>query len=193
MDEQTALRSTDVNAGVAPATDLPVPTTPSSRNGNFFSPINANIIAAVSSLIAGGLTGWRLISERFHTNMTSMRLGEDIKEERREFGAHLQAKISADHVSKADAYTEVQKAIHRYEDQFDNRFSFAETLSKKWGLLRNHQKAEVAFSVAAALGIVFGSMLLISNDLFSQKEREELAKKGKEGDRNAPDEHAQQR
>ena len=117
-----------------------------------------------------------------------MRLGEDIKEERRKFGADLQERITSDRVSKEDAYVEVQKAIQRYEDGFDNRFSFAETLSKKWGLLRNHQKAEVAFSAAAALGIVFGSILLISNDIFSRKDREELAKKSKEGDRDAPPE-----
>jgi len=153
-------------------------------DNDFFSSTGANIIAAASSLIAGGVTAWRVVSERFHTNMTSMRLGEDIKEERRKFGSDLAEKITHPNgISNDKIYKEVQSAVNRFEDKFDDRFKFADTIVKKWGLLRNHQKAEVAFSTAAALGVVFGSVLLVSRDLISKKDREALAQKGtKDGD-----------
>lgn len=49
------------------------------KTGGFISPIVADVIGGVSSLLVGGITAWQLIAERAYKNMSSLNLFEDIK------------------------------------------------------------------------------------------------------------------
>ncbi len=47
----------------------------------------------------------------------------------------------------------------------------------KWGVLRDHQKMEIAITTAAVAGIALGSVLMITAGLFTKEEEEQLAGK----------------
>jgi hypothetical protein len=165
MIAQTTPRSDTLTDDTVSADSLLVP---HGKKGDIFSSFTANAIAGVSALGAALLNGRRIIEERVHKNMGSLFLGDDIKKERVEYGIKLREQVKSGELSAQQAYEGLKEGIHSFEDKFDERFGKAgvKTTRQKWGLLRNHQKWEVAFSTAASLGIVFGSVLLVSRDFF---------------------------
>ena len=179
MVEQATSQSKEATAGIAPAESLPVS---AEKPNGFFSSVSADLVAGGSSAVAGGLQAWRIIQERAHKNMSSLRLTDDIKDARTKHGNELREKIASGALTKEESYHALKDAKILYESKMNARFEKAgvQTITEKFGLLRGHQKSEVIFSALTTIGVVFGSILFLRYNIAAEKDHKALAKKGKD-------------
>ena len=139
-----------------------------------------DVVVGVSSLVAGGLTAKRLIEERAYKNVSSHGLWDDIKPLRVSAGTKIVKQALAREITPQEAHTMLKEDI--FQDGIMKRERLkklgSDTFLKQYELLRPHQKWEVAIAGLTSFGIALGSLLLFSHEMFSKKEREELANKG---------------
>ena len=147
---------------------------PEKARHTWLSSFAIEVVAGMSSLMAGGITAWRMIKELAHRNTSAIDFIEDIKNARREAGPKLAKQIVAGTINSDQAYSELQKVIQWNASSVDERMvkAGAGPLWKKFGLLRPHQKWDVALSTLASGGIALGAVLLGARELISDSDRE---------------------
>ncbi len=135
-----------------------------------FNQFFADMVAGASSIVMGGVTAWRLIEERAHKNLSSMYLTEDIKVDRVKHGTEIRRQVVEGTLTEQEAFHKLQEGVKYYENKMDERFlkSGVGSLGRKLGVLRSHQKWEVAVTSLAVTGVALGSVLLMTRELFAQ-------------------------
>ena len=140
----------------------------------------AEKIATVGSLITGYFTGRRVIEERSYKNASSIGMWDDIKPKRLHAGAEILGKIKNEHLPPEEAHNLLKTAIQ--SDETIKKARIAElgsgSVLKQFSLLRSHQKWEVGVTTLASAGIALGSILLFTHEMFSSKDRNDMASKG---------------
>ena len=146
----------------------------------FISPVFADFIGGVSSLVVGGVTAWGLIKERAYKNFSSLHFFEGMKHQRRKHGEDIIRRLEAGEINGAEAHELTKEGIKKYAlmaDETLKKAHFGTTL-QKFNALRGHQKGEVAITALAYGGIALGSILLITRGMFTKQEQQALAEKG---------------
>lgn len=140
------------------------------------SPLFVDVFGGVSSMVAGGVTAWRLIEERAHKNLSSLGLTEDIKHAREAYGSLIRDRVKSGLITPTEGHQQLQAAVKKFESQMDERFRKAGVgpVWKKLDILRDHQKWEVAITAIAVTGIALGSVLLLTKGLFAGEDKQKL-------------------
>ncbi|MDX2073818.1 MAG: hypothetical protein SFX19_05575 [Alphaproteobacteria bacterium] len=135
------------------------------------SPLVIDIASVAASTAIGLVTAWRITDERAYKNLTSLHLVEDIKDDRRLEGPTLWKKVSEGKLSRKEAYKEVQNAVFKYEGKMAERFSRVgvKDIFGELGVLRTHQKWEVALTALSTFAISVGTLFVVSRTLFAAK------------------------
>ncbi|MDE3016889.1 MAG: hypothetical protein KGI29_08250 [Pseudomonadota bacterium] len=148
------------------------------RKSGLINPLLADIIGGVSSIVAGGVTAWRLIQERAYKNVSSLYFIEDIKKIRSEYGPKIVRQIEANELTEREYFSQLEEGVKLFEGKMEERFKKGgiTNIFKELKLLRPHQKWEVAISSLSASGIALGAILLLTRDLTGAQKKELMEK-----------------
>lgn len=175
------------SAEAVPVPATPTAVTPTQHKQNtpsfigMFSPLVVDIASVAASMGLGVVTALHIIDERAYKNLTSLYLTEDVKDHRRLEGPRILREIMYGKYrnNPQAAYIDVRDTIHSYEDKMKARFAKANITNtvKKFGLLRMHQKSEVAITALSAFALSVGTLFVVTRSLIAEKEHEKLSEK----------------
>jgi hypothetical protein len=144
----------------------------SKKTSGFLTPVMVEGIAAVSSLMAGGVMAWREILAESYANFTDMKLVDHIKDKhRRDFGPELAKKIESRAISTEVATQSILKNNTHYHEDVAAFFKEAgfDKFSNRMQLLNSHERWKIGLSAAAVASVTLGSVLLLGRNLFVEK------------------------
>ena len=144
------------------------------------SPFMVDLIGVGSAIAASTVTAWSLIEAKAYKNLSSLGIWNDIKPERIARGREVLKNVERGSLNATQAFKQIDDLIEVGEQGARERLNKigVRNVVDRWKLLRRHQRAETIISTIAVGGIALGSVLLLTHEMFTKKDREDLANKG---------------
>lgn len=182
MENKQQKKAEPLPSHPSPKRDQTAPVATSAAQGGnvpsgIVTPVVAESIGVASSLLAGGITAKRLIEERAYKNTSSLYFIEDIKKERAQVGPGIAQEVESGLLTKEQGYQKLRDAVFQYEHRTEQRLAKAGVsgVFNQFGLLRSHQRWEVAMTALATIGVTLGAALLLTRSMFSQQEQNQIS------------------
>lgn len=152
------------------------------KNHKSYGFINTTMIeigAGVMSIAAGAAAAWEQVTEQAYKNFSQLDAFAKTKAERIERFQHIKKQQIEHKITLNDAFKQVDSLIEETEGDVNKTFADAgvDTLTKKWQILRGHQKVKTVIYAGAALGLSLVALIPIGRSLFTKEEKDEINEK----------------